>query len=111
MNHSQVSRRNFFSEKTNEICRLETVRSSLEEFLPDDVSILIASNKKTKEQVRIVNLLKYTNENILPFSEDIPTEVITFLDPTVESLHFDENNNKTLIHLKSRKVMHTKVDF
>ena len=76
------------------------VRSSQEDFLSDDVSIMIARNKKTKEHMRIVNLLKYTNENILPFSEDIPTEVITFLDPTVEKLHFDENDNKTLIHLK-----------
>lgn len=76
------------------------VRSSQEDFLSDDVSIMIARNKKTKEHMRIVNLLKYTNENILPFSEDIPTEVITFLDPTVEELHFDENDNKTLIHLK-----------
>ena len=135
----------FYSGKTKEICRLETIitsqksksegisysivseflwtkgidevttrkamlnfegrkpimiRSNHEDFLPDDVSIMIARNKKTKEYVRIVNLLKYTNENILPFSEDIPTEVITFLDPTIESLHFDKNDNKTLIHLK-----------
>ena len=137
----------FFSRKTNEICRLETiitarksksegitysiasetlwtkgvsevttrkamldfegreptmVRSSQEDFLPDDVSIMIARNKKTKEHVRIVNLLKYTNENVLPLSEDIPVEVISFLDPTIEKLHFDENDNKTLIHLKFR---------
>ena len=135
----------FFSEETNEICRLETmitskrsksegisygilsealwtksvdevttrkamldfagrepvmIRSNKEDFLPDDVSIMIARNKKTKDHVRIVNLLKYTNENVLPFSEDIPTEVITFLDPTIEKLHFDETDNKTLIHLK-----------
>ena len=135
----------FFSGKTNEICRLETIiaskksksegtnysivseslwkknvvevttrkamldfegkepaiiRSSQEEFLSEDVSIMIARNKKTKEHIRIVNLLKYTNENVLPFSEDIPTEVITFLDPTIERLHFDENDNRTLIHLK-----------
>ncbi len=76
------------------------IRSSQEEFLSDDVSIMIARNKKTKEHVRIVNLLKYTNENILPFSEDIPAEVITFLDPTIERLHFDEKDKKTLIHLK-----------
>ncbi len=138
----------FFSEKANEICRLETmiaarksktegisyriiseslwtkevaevttrkamldfegrepvmVRSSQEDFLPDDVSIMIARNKKTKEHMRIVNLLKYTNENVLPFSEDIPAEVITFLDPTIERLHFDVNDNKTLIHLKFRE--------
>lgn len=76
------------------------IRSSQEEFLSDDVSIMIARNKKTKEHIRIVNLLKYTNENVLPFSEDIPAEVITFLDPTIESLHFDEKDKKPLIHLK-----------
>ena len=113
----------FFSGKLNEICRLETiitsrkskpegtsysfegkepamVRSSQEDFLPDDVSIMIARNKKAKEHVCIVNLLKYTNENVLTFSEEIPSEVIMFLDPTIEKLHFDENENKTLIHLK-----------
>lgn len=135
----------FFSRKTNEVCRLETIitakksksegisysivaeslwtksaeavntrkamldfngrepaiiRSSQEEFLSEDVSIMIARNKKTKEQVRIVNLLKFTNINVLPFSEDIPAEVITFLDPTIESLHFDEKDKKQIIHLK-----------
>ena len=135
----------FFSGKTNEICRLETiitaqkskaegisysileeslwakntdevttrkamldfegreplmVRNSREDFLSDDVSIIIARNKKTKEHVYIVNLLKYTNENVLPLSEDIPKEVITFLDPTIEKLHFDKNESKTLIRLK-----------
>ena len=76
------------------------IRSGQEAFLSDDVSIMIAKNKKTKEHVRIVNLLKYTNVNVLPFSEDIPAEVITFLDPTIESLHFDEKDQKPLIHLK-----------
>ena len=37
------------------------IRSSQEEFLADDVSIMIARNKKTKEHIRIVNLLKFTN--------------------------------------------------
>lgn len=76
------------------------VRSDREEFLSDDVSIMIARNKKTKEQVKAVSLLRFTNMNVLPLSDDIPEEVITFLDPTVESLHFDKENKKTLIHLK-----------
>ena len=61
---------------------------------------MIARNKKTKEHIRIVNLLKYTNVNVLPFSEDIPAEVITFLDPTIERLHFDEKDKKQVIYLK-----------
>lgn len=76
------------------------IRSSQEDFLSDDVSIMIARNKKTKEHICIVNLLRFTNINMFPFSEDIPAEVITFLDPTIESIHFDEKDKKLLIHLK-----------
>ena len=54
-----------------------------EEFLSDDVSIIIAYNKKKKEHMDIVSLLSFTNINILPFSDEIPVEVISFLDPTV----------------------------
>lgn len=135
----------FFSEKTNKVCRLQTIinesknkseeiiykitsetlwnksvdsvlnrkamlefdekqpimiRNSQEEFLPDDVSIMIAHNKKTKEHIHIVNLLKYTNINVLPFSKDIPLEVISFLDPTIENLDFIEKDKKQIIHLK-----------
>lgn len=76
------------------------VRSGQEDFLSDDVSIMIALNKKTGENIRIVDLLLFTNINVLPFSEGIPTEVITYLDPTVESLYFDEKDQKKIIRLK-----------
>lgn len=78
------------------------VRDSKEEFLSDDVSIMIAHNKKKKETMKVVDLLLYTNINVLPFSEDIPAEIITFLDPTVEYLHFNKEDQKILIHLKFR---------
>lgn len=78
------------------------IRSNQEDFLSDDVSIMIARNKKMKEHIRIVNLLRFTNINVLPLSEDIPAEVITFLDPTIENLYFDEKDQKPLIHLKFR---------
>lgn len=71
-----------------------------EEFLSDDVSIIIAHNKKRKERTEIASLLSFTNINVLPFSDEIPLEVISFLDPTVEALYFDKRENKTLIHLR-----------
>ena len=71
-----------------------------EQFLSDDVSIIIAHNKKKKERMEIVSLLSFTNINVLPFVEEIPVEVISFLDPTVEKLYFDKSENKTLIHLQ-----------
>ena len=79
-----------------------TVRSKEEEFLSDDVSIIIAYNKKHKEHMDIVSLLSYTNANVLPFAEEIPIEVISFLDPTIEKLYFDETKLKPVIHLKFR---------
>lgn len=71
-----------------------------EEFLSDDVSIIIAHNKKKKERMDIVSLLSFTNINVLPFADEIPVEVISFLDPTVKKLCFDKTENKTLIHLQ-----------
>lgn len=76
------------------------LRSGQEDFLSDDVSIMIARNKKTGENMRVINLLQFTNINVLPFSDNIPAEVITYLDPTVESLQFDEKDQKTVIRLK-----------
>lgn len=76
------------------------VRNDDEMFLSDDVSFIIAHNKQTKDALEICSLLSYTNVNVLPFSEDIPLEVIAFLDPTIEKLCFEQTENKTLIHLK-----------
>ncbi|MDO5417490.1 MAG: ATP-binding protein, partial [Lachnospiraceae bacterium] len=42
-----------------------TMRSREEEFLSDDVSIIIAHNKKQKKHMDIVSLLSYTNANVL----------------------------------------------
>lgn len=38
--------------------------------------------------------------NILPITENIPLEVISFLDPTIEKLYFKSKDNKNLVHLK-----------
>lgn len=76
------------------------VRERNQEFLPDDVSIIIAYNRKTGERVHTVSLLHYTNFNVLPFTADIAPEVITFLDPTIEYLHFEKRGQKKLIRLK-----------
>lgn len=76
------------------------IRNENEVFLSDDVSFIIAHNKQTKDTLDICSLLLYTNVNVLPFSEDIPLEVIAFLDPTIEKLCFEQMENKTFIHLK-----------
>jgi len=76
------------------------VRSGNEEFLPEDTSIVIAYNKKNRQRAEVCSLMDMTDKNILPMSEDIPEEVIRFLDPTIERLAFDRKGEKVSIHLK-----------
>lgn len=76
------------------------VRNTEEAYLPDDVSFIIAHNKKTNDRIDVFSLLSYTNINVLPFTDDIPLEVIAFLDPTIEKLCFEKIEDKALIHLK-----------
>ena len=76
------------------------VRNPEEAYLPDDVSFIIAHNKKANDKIDVFSLLSYTNINILPFTEDIPLEVIAFLDPTIEKLYFEKVEDKAFIHLK-----------
>lgn len=77
-------------------------RDDNEMFLPDDVSFIIARNKKLNDDLEFVSLLSYTNVNILPFSDDIPLEIISFLDPTVEQLYFEQQEKRNHLHLKFR---------
>lgn len=78
------------------------VRDSNEAYLSDDVSFIIAYNKKMNDVVDVFSLLSYTNMNVLPFADEIPLEVIEFLDPTIEKLCFEQTEGKTFIHLKFR---------
>ena len=64
------------------------------------VYYIIAYKKKTGESTRTVKLLCTANVNELLFPECIPAEVITFLDPTIESLHFDKKGKRMVIYLK-----------
>ena len=90
------------------------IRNQEEIYLPDDVSFIIAHNKKVNDTVEVFSLLFYTNINVLPFTEDIPLEVIAFLDPTIEKLCFEQVEGKTFIHLKFKNeeeiVLNTAVD-
>lgn len=79
-----------------------SVRTHNEEFLPDDVSIIIAFNKQRGQHITVASMLSLTNVNVLPVSTEIPKEVVQFLDPTVEHLFFHRQEDKVSIHLKFR---------
>lgn len=78
-------------------------RKTNEAYLPDDVSIIIARNKKAHGPLDVYSLLSFTNTNVLPFSEDIPLDVIAFLDPTIEKLCFEKDKQREIIHLKFKE--------
>ncbi len=77
-------------------------RNSNEAYLSDDVSFIIAHNKKLNDTVDVFSLLSYRDMNVLPFTENIPLEVIAFLGPNIEKLCFEQAEGKTFIHLKFR---------
>ena len=77
------------------------IRKDSEEYLSDDVSIMIAINKQSKENHMFVDLTLFTNFNLfLPDSESIQTEIISLLDPTIEYITVDKVNNKVITRLK-----------
>lgn len=100
-NASEVSTRKKMLEFSDKSLLLK--RGSQHDFLSDDVSIIIGYNKKYETHLSIVDLLALTNLNILPNYMDVPLEVISFLDPTIESIRFERENEKSLIHLKFKE--------
>ena len=70
------------------------------EFLLDDVSIMVAFNKRNKEELIYLDMLKFTNINQLNISEDCPLELIAFFDPNVEYLKLENKESSTEILLK-----------
>lgn len=66
------------------------VRDGEEEFLLDDVSIVVASNKRNKEQLLLIDMLQYTNTIQLNIVEKFPAELIAFFDPGVEYLKVEK---------------------
>lgn len=70
------------------------------EFLLDDVSIMVAFNKRNREQIAFTELLRYTNINHLSIKEDCPTQLIAFFDPSIEYLKVESRAKGMDIRLK-----------
>ncbi len=70
------------------------------DFLLDDVSIMVAFNKRNNDKIIFTDMLRYTNINQLSISEDCPLELIAFFDPSVEYLRVCNDVKDTNICLK-----------
>lgn len=83
-----------------ESCDILLTRSNDEAFLLDDVSIMIAFNKKSKNILKMTDMLQNTNTNELHIAEDCPPELIAFFDPNIEYLRVRTENKDADIRLK-----------
>ncbi len=65
------------------------IRKGDEEYLPDDVSIMISLNKKNNLKINFEDLINWTNINLIRMFREVPHELITFLDSSIEYLKFN----------------------
>lgn len=77
-------------------------RKEDELFLSDDVSVMIAYNKKQNNSINILDSINWTNFNGLRIVGDFPISLVQFLDPSIEHLECNElkNDKKIEIRLK-----------
>lgn len=84
-------------------CTDITDRSETESYLPEDVSIVIAQNKQAHDYLYMSSLLRYTDTNSFEYKDMIPNEIITFLDPSIESIIYDNRENGLVIRFNDKK--------
>ena len=77
------------------------VRDNSDEYLHEDVSIIIAINKQIQNRNMFVDLAMLTDINLFfPDGGSIPTEIISLLDPTIEYISVENINDKVITKLK-----------
>lgn len=69
-------------------------REGNETYLPADVSIIISVNKEYNTWIYRRDLINWTDINLIRILGDFPKEIVTFLDPSIEYLTFDLNEQK-----------------
>ena len=75
-------------------------RNEKEQFLLNDVSVMIAINKEKQSNFPLRDMLMWTNHNMLNILGKFPKELLTFLDPSIEYFKCDIRNKPADIRLK-----------
>lgn len=63
---------------------LKMERNQKEQFLPDDVSVMIALNKEKQSMIPLRDMSMWTNHNMLNILGKFPKQLLAFLDPSIE---------------------------
>lgn len=80
--------------------KAEIQRDKNEQYLLEDVSIVIALNKKQDTSLFLYDTSEFTDHNMLNILGRYPKEILTFLDPSIESLVCVPNEKRVDIRLK-----------
>lgn len=91
------TKKNIFDFKPSE---LKTKRDQNEQYLLEDVSIILAFNKKQDTNFFLYDMSKLTDHNMLNILGKYPKEILTFLDPSIEYLYGKPDGKKVDIRLK-----------
>lgn len=75
-------------------------RNREEQYLMDDVSIIIATNKKNRSNIFLCDMSQLTDHNLLNVLGKFPKALLRFLDPSIEYLHCKSDGKEVDIRLK-----------
>ncbi len=75
-------------------------RNEKEQFLLNDVSVMIAINKEKQSNFPLRDMLMWTNHNMINILGKFPKELLTFLDPSIEYFKCDIRKKPADIRLK-----------
>ena len=79
---------------------LKQKRNQDEQYLMNDISIIIAINKKNKKSFFVSDMLEWTDHNMINILGQFPKELLMFLDPSIEYLQCHMEKKKFDIRLK-----------
>lgn len=99
---------------SKEICKVKTKKSLYdftdvevkmrrdkdEKYLMEDVSIIVALNKKQDTNFFLCDMSEFTDHNMLNILGQYPKEILAFLDPSIENLSCEPTEKKVDIRLK-----------
>lgn len=79
---------------------IEIKRNKNEQYLMEDVSIIVALNKKQDTNFFLCDMSEVTDHNMLNVLGQYPKEILTFLDPSIETLSCEPAEKRVDIRLK-----------
>lgn len=79
---------------------LKQKRNQDEQYLMNDISIIVAINKKNNKSFFVKDMLEWTDHNMINILGQFPKELLIFLDPSIEYLQCHMENKKFDIRLK-----------